>query len=239
VTLRGLIDAIRLRWYVAALVALVTLAAGWKVDHPPKYYDATAVLLLVPPKEPDAPNALAAVTPSIAQTGVLVDTVLTDATSAARLRKAGVTGDFTLAPRNNGTIQTPHYTVPAEQLTVNGADPDAAVASVTILSGLYKQELDDLQARAGVRAADRITTQVLVPPTATPVKGSKSRGLIGVAVIGAIAMVLIPVWFDRVARRRSRRKARAAARKPTATATAKTATATPSTDPAKERYAAS
>ena len=209
-TLRELLGTIRLRWYVAAVIAVLTLAAAWKVDHPPRFYQATSVLLLKPPKAPDAPNSLAAVTPSIARTGVLVDTILTDATSADRLKRAGVTGDFTLAPRNNGTIQTPRYTVPAEQLTVNSSDPNAAVNSVAILSGLYTQELDDLQARAGVRAVDRITTQVLVPPTAVPVIGSKSRGLIGVAAIGAIALVLLPVWFDRLARRRGRR---AAARK--------------------------
>lgn len=231
-TLRGLIDTIRLRWYVAAVVVLLTAAAGWKVDHPPRYYQATAVLLLVPPKEPDAPNALAAATPSIAQTGVLVDTVLSDGAAADRLRKAGVTGEFSVAPRNNGTVQTPYYTVPAEQLTVNGGDPDAAVASVTVLATLYGQELSDLQARAGVPTADRITTQELVPPTATPVRGSKTRGLIGVAAIGVIALVMIPVWFDRTARRRARRKAAAAARKARSAASA-----APGTETAKERVA--
>jgi len=152
--------------------------------------------------------------------------------AADRLREAGVTGDYSLAPRNNGTVQTPYYTVPAEQLTVNGGDPDAAVASVAILTRLYSQELSDLQARAGVPTADRITTQVLVPPTATPVRGSKARGLIGVAVIGTIALVLIPVWYDRMARRRARRIALAAARKARSAASA-----SPAAEPAKERFA--
>ena len=229
-TLRGLIDTIRLRWYVTAVIVLITAVAGWKVDHPPRYYQATMVLLLVPPKEPDAPNALAAATPSIAQTGVLVDTVLSDPTSADRLREAGVVGDFSVAPRNNGTVQTPYYTVPAEQLTVNGGDPDAAVSTVTVLSQLYTQELASLQTRAGVPTADRITTQVLVPATATPVKGSKTRGLIGVAVIGAIGLVMIPVWFDRIARRRARRAASARRAR-------SAPSVTPSTEAAKERFA--
>ena len=141
-------------------------------------------------------------------------------------------GDYSLAPRNNGTVQTPYYTVPAEQLTVNGGNPDAAVASVTVLSKLYSQELSDLQARAKVPTADRITTQVLVPPTAVPVRGSKTRGLIGIAAIGAIALVLIPVWYDRMARRRARRMATAAARKARSAASA-----TAAKEPAKERFA--
>jgi len=146
-------------------------------------------------------------TGSIAQTGLMVDTILTDATAADRLRGAGVSGDFTLAPRNNGTTETPKYTVPAEQLTVTGPDPDEAVRSVTALSALFEQELADLQARAGVRAAGRITAQVLVPPTAAPILGSKIRGLVGVAALGILGAVLIPHWFERYARRRARRSA--------------------------------
>lgn len=219
-TFRELLGTIRARWYVTAVIALLALAAAWKVDHPPRYYQAESVLLLIPPQDPSAPNALAAATPSIAQTGVLVDTILSDAASADRLRKAGVTGDFSVAPRNNGTVQTPRYTIPAEQLVVNGADPNAALASVTALSAAYAQELGDLQARAGVIAADRITTQVLVPPAVAPVKGSKKRGLIAVAAIGTIAVVLIPAAFDRYARRRSRRLAAKRERSPGRSGTA-------------------
>jgi hypothetical protein len=205
VTFRELLGTIRARWYVTALVALLTLGAAWKVDHPPRYYQADTVLLLIPPKDPSAPNALAAATPSIAQTGVLVDTILSDAASADRIRKAGVVGHYSVAPRNNGTVQTPRYTIPAEQLIVSGGDPDVALGSVITLSTAYAKELDDLQARAGVTSADRITTQVLVPPAVAPVRGSKTRGLIGVAAIGGIATVLLPTAFDRYARRRSRR----------------------------------
>ncbi len=205
-TFRELLDTVRLRWYVALVVAALTLAAGWKVDHPPRYYQATSVLLLIPPKEPTAPNALAAATPSIAKTGLLVDTILSDATSAERLREAGVTGKFSVAPRNNGTVQTPHYSIPAEQLIVDSGDPDEALSSLAVLADQYDRALDDLQARAGVQAAVRITTQVLVSPAVAPVNGSKSRGLLGVALLGSIAMFLLPVAFDRYARRKNARK---------------------------------
>lgn len=213
-TFRELLGTIRARWYVTAVIVLVTLAAAYKVDRPPRYYQADTVLLLIPPTDPSAPNALTAATPSIAQTGVLVDSILSDSSSAEQLRKAGVTGNFSLVPRNNGTIQTPRYTVPAEQLIVSGSDPDASLASVTALSSAYARELDDLQTRAGVTAADRITTQVLVPPAVAPVKGSKSRGLAGVAAIGGIAVVLLPAAFDRYVRRRSRRLAAKRTRSP-------------------------
>lgn len=204
---REVIETVRARWYVAAVVLLVTMAAGWRVDHPPKLFQATTVILLVPPQEPSSPNALAAATPSIAATGLLVDTILSDATSADRLRKAGVTGDYSLTPRNNGTVQTPKYTVPAEQLSVTGGDPNAVLTSVTNLGGVFIAELNDLQTRSDVPQSLRITTQVLVPPAVEPVHGSKLRGLVGVALLGIIALVVVPIWFNQYMRRRNRRAA--------------------------------
>jgi hypothetical protein len=189
----------------------LTLAMGWKVDHPPKVFQATTVLLLVPPQAPSSPNTLAAVTPSIAATGLMVDTILSDGTSADRLRKAGVTDDYSLTPRNNGTVQTPKYSVPAEQLSVTGSDPDAVLTSVTKLTQVFIEELDDMQARADVPVSIRITTQELVPPAVAQVHGSKSRGLAGVAILGAIAIVVLPSWYDRYMRRRHRRARGAAA----------------------------
>jgi hypothetical protein len=205
VSFREVIETVRSRWYVAAVALLLTLAMGWKVDHPPRVFQATTVILLVPPQAPNAPNALAAATPSIAATGLMVDTILSDGTSADRLRKAGVTNDYSLTPRNNGTVQTPKYSVPAEQLSVTGSDPDAVLSSVTRLAAVFVDELDDMQARADVPVSLRITTQVLVPPAVAQVHGSKLRGLAGVAMLGSIAMVVLPSWFDRYMRRRDRR----------------------------------
>ena len=202
---REVIETVRSRWYIAAVVLLVTAAAGWKVDHPPRVFQATSVLLLVPPQDPAAPNTLAAATPSIAATGLMVDTVLSDSTSAARLRQAGVTDDYSLTPRNNGTVQTPRYTIPAEQLSVTGHDPNAVLTSLTNLSAVFIAELNDLQARADVPASLRITTQELVAPAVAQVHGSKSRGLAGVAILGTIAIVVLPNWYDRYMRRRNRR----------------------------------
>ncbi|HEU5354336.1 MAG TPA: hypothetical protein VFU65_07735 [Actinocrinis sp.] len=208
---REVLETVLARWYVAAVALLLTLAMGWKVDHPAKVYQATTVLLLVPPQAPSSPNTLAAVTPSIAATGLMVDTILGDSTSVDRLRKAGVTNDYSLTPRNNGTVQTPKYSVPAEQLSVTGPDPDAVLTSVTKLSGLFVEELDDMQARADVPVSIRITTQELVPPSVAQVHGSKSRGLAGVAILGTIAIVVLPSWYDRYMRRRNRRAREATA----------------------------
>jgi hypothetical protein len=202
---REVIETILLRWQVAAVALLLTAVMGWEVDHPARVYQATSVLLLVPPQEPSAPNALAAATPSIAATGLVVDTMLNDPTSADRLRKAGVSGDYSVQPRNNGTVQTPKYTVPAEQMTVLGSDPDAVLTSVTRLSEQFVEQLDDLQTRAGVPGSLRITTQQLVAPAVAPVHGSKLRGLAGVAALGVTATTVLPLWYDRYMRRRNRR----------------------------------
>jgi hypothetical protein len=79
------------------------------------------------------------------------------------------------------------------------------LSSVTRLAAVFVDELDDMQARADVPVSLRITTQVLVPPAVAQVHGSKLRGLAGVAMLGSIAIVVLPSWFDRYMRRRDRR----------------------------------
>jgi hypothetical protein len=76
---------------------------------------------------------------------------------------------------------------------------------------VFVAELDDMQARADVPVSIRITAQELVPPAVVQVHGSKLRGLAGVAILGTIAIVVLPNWYDRYMGRRIRRARRAAA----------------------------
>jgi hypothetical protein len=205
VSLHAVLAVIRLRWYVAAAVILATAVAGWHVRHPKPTFVGTCVVVLVPPADPTAPNKLAAVTASIATAGYLVDLSVSDSSQAGALRRAGVVGDYAVTPNNNGTSETPQYDLPSEVLTVQTGDPATAVSGVTALKSAYARRFDTIQAADGVPAAQRITTEVLVPPAAEQVLGSKSRAIIGVGALGVGATILLPIWFDRWAVRRGRR----------------------------------
>lgn len=204
VSLSAVLAVIRLRWYVAAVVILATAVAGWHVRHPKPTFVGTCVVVLVPPADPTAPNRLAAVTASIATAGYLVDLAVSDSSQADALHRAGVVGDYAVTPNNNGTSETPQYDLPSEVLTVQTGDPATAVTGVTALKAAYARRFDAIQAADGVPASQRITTEVLVPPAAEQVLGSKSRALIAVAVLGIGATILLPIWFDRWAGRRGR-----------------------------------
>jgi hypothetical protein len=202
VSLRAVLAVIRLRWYVAAVVVFATAVAGWHVRHPKPTFIGICVVVLVPPADPTAPNKLAAVTSSIATAGYMVNLAVMDQSQTNALRQAGVLGDYAITPNNNGTSETPQYDLPSEVLTDQTGDPTTAVSGAKALETAYSQRFDALQAADGVPEDLRINTQVLVPPVAQQVIGSKSRATIAVFLIGLGAMILFPLWFDRWATQR-------------------------------------
>lgn len=196
-----MLAVIRLRWYVAAAVLLVTATAGWRVHHPKPTFVGTCVVVLIPPADPTAPNKLAAVTASIATAGYMANLAVMDASQTDALRRAGVVGDYAITPNNNGTSETPQYDLPSELLTDQTGDPQTAISGVKALESVYAARFEALQAEDGVPVRLRISTQILVPPVAQQVVGSRSRGVVGIGVIGLGALVLLPIWYDRAAAR--------------------------------------
>ncbi len=206
---REVLATLRLRWYVVAVVLFATALGGWHVKHVQPLYQGTSIVVLAPPQQVTAPNKLAAVTPSLAVAGLAVNMALLDASQAAGLRQQGVIGDYTITPRNSGTDETPQYYVPSELISVETGDPTVALHSVTVLQTIYGQELSSWQTDQGVAPESQITAQVLAPPGVQEVLGAHSRGLIGTALLGAGAAIVLPLWFDRFIRSRTRRTGRA------------------------------
>ena len=201
-------------------VFLVTAALSWPVYHPKAQYQADVVLVLVPQKNPIAPNALAAATPSIAATGQAVDIILQSPVQEQKLRQAGVTDPYVLAPYNSGTDETPAYTIPSEQLTITSADPNLAVSELSQLSTAFYASLEQMQAQVGVPVKDQITAGLLAEPSVAKLHGAKSRGLAGMMLLGLGFSVAVPLWLDRwLSRRKKRRSAKPAAAQPAATQT--------------------
>lgn len=197
---------LRLRWYLVVAVLLVTAAAGWKVDHARPMFQATAVVALLPPIGPQQPNSLASVTPSVASTGLAVDDFLQSAREIGTLRGSGVQDAFTVAPRNSGTNETPAYTIPSELITVVSADPEAARDEAETLVTAFSAELVSLQSSAAVPAKERITSASLALPAVIELRGAKTRGLAGVALLGMGFAIGLPLWVERRGIRLRRRR---------------------------------
>jgi hypothetical protein len=205
---REVIAVLRLRWYVVAVVLFATALGGWHVKHVQPLFQGTAIVVLAPPVQVTAPNKLAATTPSLAVAGLAVNMALLDRSQDARLRQDGVIGDYTITPRNSGTDETPQYYVPSELISVEAGDPTVALHSVTVLQALYNQQLADWQTEQGVATESQITAQVVAPPGVQEVLGAHSRGLIGTALLGVAAAIVLPLWYDRIVRSRAPRRTR-------------------------------
>jgi hypothetical protein len=202
---REVVKVLRLRWYVVAVVLLATALGGLQVKHAQPMYQGTSIIVLAPPKEVTAPNKLAAVTPSLAVAGVAVNTSLLDPSQAGQLRQDGVTGNYTITPRNSGTDETPQFNVPSELITVETGDPTTALRGVTVLQTLYARQLVTWQTDQNIDPSIWITAQVLDPPAVQEVLGAHTRGLIGTALLGLGAAFVLPLWLDRYLRSRNRR----------------------------------
>ena len=205
---RAVLAVLRSRWYVVAVVLFATALGGWHVKHVQPLFQGTAIVVLAPPEQVTAPNKLAAATPSLAVAGLAVNMALLDRSQDARLRQDGVIGDYTITPRNSGTDETPQYYVPSELISVETGDPTVALHSVTVLQALYNEQLADWQTDQGVATSSQITAQVLAPPGVQEVLGAHSRGLIGTALLGVAAAIVLPLWADRFLRSRAPRTTR-------------------------------
>ncbi|MDH6123739.1 hypothetical protein [Kitasatospora sp. GP82] len=209
---RGVVRALLRRWYVLVLAAVVTLAGAVVVAKPEAVYRSAAVVRVKPPETRQDPTGMTDFRPSLAVIGAAVVTVMKSPSGTAELRRAGVGGDFDLAPRNTGTTKTEAYVVPTVEISVKGGDPKEADREVGVIVQHFGTELRKLQDGLNVPKQRYITSDQLVPPTALPVLGVRSRGLVGVAALGVLGGVAGALWTDEYLRSRaSRRRGRARA----------------------------
>ncbi|SCG68643.1 hypothetical protein [Micromonospora inositola] len=208
--LPDLFATLRRRWYLVVAGMVVTAVAGLAATQvPPRYY-ASEVVVMQPPVSPYAPNPMTGLYPSMAITGAAVAKRLSTPDAKARFRAAGVTGSYDFQPRNTGTNQEPRYVIGSMTVETVASDEDSGLRSLAILTGAFEQELESLQDRWKVARQLRITTAVLVPPSATLQPHSPSRALVGAGLLGTITTVAVTLWTDEVLRRRGERRQRRA-----------------------------
>jgi hypothetical protein len=195
VAFHEVLAALRARWFLAALALLCAAAGGVYVLHGAPVYQADAAVVLVPPKEPSAPNSLASAGPSDAAAGLAVDDILLSPAETAALRAQGVRDAYTIVPRNNGTSETPAYRVPSEQFTVTGGNATTVMTETDTLIADYAAKLRAMQSASGVIVRAQITVGLLAPTTVARLHGSRSRGAVGIALLGFGAAVAAAVRF--------------------------------------------
>lgn len=191
------------RWYVLLLALALTAAGALHVLHPRPSYLSSAVIVVKPPVTGNQPNQFANLQPPLAAVSYGIVEQLRSPAGAAELRDAGVSdGSYTLVPRNSGTSVTPAYLIPSLQVQVRRPDPAAADTEVRAIIAVFGDHLARMQTAQEIPAGSRMSADLLVPPNAVPVTGSRSRALAGVAITGATFGILAALWTDRLLRRR-------------------------------------
>lgn len=203
---RDVAEALLRRWYVLVLALLLTAAGAYPVIRPAPQYLSSAVVVLKPPVTGNQPNQLTNLQPPLATLSYGVIQQLESPTGRKELTSAGVHGTYQLIPRNSGTSATPAYLIPSLQVQARAGNPDEANTAVRRIIDVYAEHVSDLQAAQGISAGARISSSVLVAPSAAQVQGTKSRALAGTALLGGFAGILGALWFDQYALRRRNRK---------------------------------
>lgn len=191
------VRALARRWYVLLVALAVTAAGAYHELKPPPLFRSSAVVVLKPPVTGNQPNQFANLQPPLAVVSHAVVEQLQSPSGRAELRAAGVTGAYRLLPRNSGTSVTPAYLIPSLQVQADQAVPAAADAAVRTVVRVYTEHVNRLQDAQHVAAASRMSVDVLVPPNAVRVTGTKSRALAGVALAGLVGGTLCALWTDR------------------------------------------
>jgi hypothetical protein len=217
-SLREVLDVLSRRWYLSLAVLLLTLGAGWLVVNPGQAYTASEIFAVQPPASPQVPNQLNVFRPSLAITAAVVAQRLKSPSGIEKLRARGVVGDYDVVPRNSGTVQTPAYIIPSLQATVTTFDATRALRSLAIVMQAFEDELTGMQDERDVAPSQRITINVLAPPSAIAQLPTKARAVFAVGVIGLAGSILLPQWVEAILVRRQLRRAQAAVRSRTTAA---------------------
>ncbi|MCM2424730.1 hypothetical protein [Streptomyces sp. RKAG337] len=201
-----LVRALLRRWYVLVLAVLLTAAGAYQVLRPAQSYLSSAVVVLKPPVTDNQPNQLANLQPPLAAVSYAIIQQMESSAGEAELAAAGVHGTYKLIPRNSGTSATPRYLIPSLQVQAEQPELIAADAAVRQIIEVYTKHLQDMQTAQGIPSASRMSVDLLVPPSAAAELGTKSRGLAGVALLGAVGGVLAALWTDQFLNRRRLRR---------------------------------
>ncbi len=196
----------RYRLFTLPVVILTLCGAAYVLAVKQPVYEATSSFaLLNPPAPPTAEDiardpALGRINADNPYTRlgdqsviiqVLASTTNSDAARRA-LKKAGVDSRYTVTPSADLG-----YASPIEQVTAVGSSAETAILSAKLVGDVVTRELDRLQAAQGVDKRYRIKTLQVAAPDEAQLKASGTlRVLVGVLVMGALALFIVVSVMD-------------------------------------------
>ncbi|HTC68572.1 MAG TPA: hypothetical protein VK662_03310 [Acidothermaceae bacterium] len=227
-SLRDVLRTLVRRWYLVlpALIIAVTVAFEVFLVVPPTYR-VQARLLLLPSAASSGPvagagNPYLSLSAGLGQTAQVIALAVTDPKSVAALSKLGADASFNIGI--DAAAAAPILVATAS--SVNAAN---AEKTLSLVVQQVRAQLQNAQAAAGAPKNTFISLSVLTQ-SAKPSKVTKTQLRDGLAAgIGALVVLLIPIFlFERasLARRARRKAAKAANAESAAAATATVATAT-------------
>jgi hypothetical protein len=188
------------RWYATLVGLLVTVAVGIAaVSLVPATYEAKASTLLLPPKT-------AGSNPYLELGGLegvadVLTRAVTDTTTQDSLTSRGLTGTYKV-------VRDQTASGPVVLVTADAKTPSGAIATMRVVDHLLGPNLQKLQTDVAVPTKALMTTRLITADdTASTVRKTQTRALIGAVAVGLLLTVLLAAGAENLASRRARKRA--------------------------------
>lgn len=188
---------------VAVLVALTTLAVGYRGARGHPAYDAGTTIVFLIPATSKIPNSLTVTTESLIITAGVVQAAMTSGRERAALLALGVPDNYSLDIVNHGDQWANNFDEPVLHLAVQDSSPERASADTQLIVKQLMAELTSMQKGWGVPANSSISA-LTAPAYPQPVEvgGSPKRAIIGSLVLGTILGAIALRWTQRLSGQR-------------------------------------
>lgn len=187
----------RRRWVVFTLVFILTAGVAYSIKRTPPMYAETGTAVFTAPKSPVYPNPYSSWRGDLPATAYIMTEAMLDAQSQDRVRAAGGTADFSLAPVNLSNEEYPNYGTPYVTLTTTSVDPADAHRTFTIVASSFEHLVSARQAQAGVLPGNRISTSIIGNTGPLLQAGSPKRVYAGLAVLAVVAASMLSSFLSR------------------------------------------
>jgi hypothetical protein len=191
------LQRLRRRWYVAVIGLLVTVGLGFVAASlvPSRYSTTTEVVLLPPHPEEGARDADSSSqlldNPYLGIAGLagmadVVSRAMMDEASVQAMKKAGVTGTYTIQ-------RDVMAAAPILMVKVENSQPSTARKDLEVVAKEVPLVVARLQADSSIAQASRITLAEVSRPSA-PVRSGKAQvRALGLALVGGLVLTVLAV----------------------------------------------
>jgi hypothetical protein len=188
-----------LRRHLAAVLVVIICVAAVAVffKRTPVTYQQSGTVVFDDPVSAGFPNTYTSFSGSLVKAAGLMAGSVMSPQDGSKIRAAGGTSAYGVAPYNDYNLEYPDYSDPYVIVTTYATDPSQVQHTFTVVIQQLYSDLVARQVQAGVAPVNRITAHLVGNSGPLPQPGSSKRVDAGLLALGIIAAFAVAIFLDR------------------------------------------